>query len=1052
MSSDLLSRLQGAVGTTYRIERELGGGGMSRVFLAEEVDLGRKVVIKVLPPEMGAGVNVDRFRREIQLAAKLQHPHIVPLLTAGASGDLLYYIMPFIQGESLRAKLAREGELPVLEVLRILKEVLDALAHAHEQGVVHRDIKPDNVLLSGKHALVTDFGVAKAVSESTGGSHLTSLGVALGTPTYMSPEQAAADPHVDHRADIYAVGAMAYEMLCGRPPFTGTNVQALLSAHITQAPDPVTRYRETVPAALNELILRCLAKKAADRWQRAEDLIPQVDALLTPSGGVTPSSTQPVQAVGADRTGRMETDKTYEGVERAGSMRVAALFSASSLIVLFIVYFIVQFAGLPDWVFYAAIALLAAGLPIMLLTGRKEQQRAIATLTGMSVATPVGLQRHFTWRKSLIGGGLAFAGLAITAGGYTAMREMGIGPVGTLVASGALGAQDRLVVADFVNRTSDATLGPSVTEALRIDLAQSPVVRLLQGSTIAEALQRMGRDAGAGLDPTVAREVAVRENAKAVVEGEIAPLGSGFVLSARVVPATGGEALVALRETAADQAAIIAAVDRLSGKLRERIGESLKTIRAGTPLEQVTTSSLEALRRYSEAERASDVSDYARAAQLLEEAIALDSTFAMAYRKLAVVYGNTGAGFSLELATSRRAFELRDRLPVKERYLAEAYYYGNVESDPERVIVAYRRVLEVYPDDPAALNNGALQLLLLRRYAEAEPMFLRAAATSQTGVAYMNAMRAQVLQGKIPAAESTLVAFERDLPGNPEILHFRGLIAGAERRYGDAARAFDSMRVVHRSNAFARRNAANDLATTARVQGRLADAERWERDVMALEEERGAAGAALVSALDIARDFLRLRGEPDRAVRIVDETLRRLPLARMDPADRPYSELAGLLAEAGQVERAKRLMAEYDTNVEEPIRNVDFGRHLARGRIAMAEKRWQDAVVAFRTFHESPIPGAVAGLFELAQAHDAAGDADSARALYARVADTPRFYPDNGPALKRLGELYEQLGDREKAVEYYGRLVELWKGADPELQSVLTEVKQRMARLVGEGR
>ncbi|HXV85433.1 MAG TPA: serine/threonine-protein kinase, partial [Gemmatimonadales bacterium] len=385
MTSELQSRLQAAVGATYAIQKELGGGGMSRVFLADETELGRKVVIKVLPPEMAAGVNVDRFRREIQLAAKLQHPHIVPLLTAGAQGDLLYYIMPFIQGESLRAKLAREGELPVHEVLRILKEVLDALAHAHEQGVVHRDIKPDNVLLSGKHALVTDFGVAKAVSESTGDHSLTSLGVALGTPTYMSPEQAAADPHVDHRADIYGVGAMAYEMLCGRPPFTGANVQAVLSAHITQAPDPVTRYRETVPPALNEMILRCLAKKAADRWQRAEDLIPQVDALLTPSGGVTPSGTQPVPAIEAERAAR--------AVARTSPGRVAAWFGAAALVVLVLVFVLVQQLGLPDWVFYGAVVLLAAGLPIMLLTGRREQERAMATLTGMSVATPVGLER-----------------------------------------------------------------------------------------------------------------------------------------------------------------------------------------------------------------------------------------------------------------------------------------------------------------------------------------------------------------------------------------------------------------------------------------------------------------------------------------------------------------------------------------------------------------------------------------------------------------------------------------------------------------------------------
>ena len=298
---DLRTRLQAELGSAYAVEKELGGGGMSRVFLAEETRLGRKVVVKVLPPEMAAGVNADRFEREIQLAARLQHPHIVPLLTAGAAGDLLFYIMPYIEGESLRAKLAREHELPVGEAIRILKEVLDALHYAHSHRVVHRDIKPDNVLITGRHAVVTDFGVAKAVSESSEDETLTSPGVALGTPAYMAPEQAAGEAYIDHRADIYAVGALAYELLTGRPPFTGHNAQAVLAAHLTQCPEPVTAHRSAVPTALNALILRCLEKKPADRWQRADDLIPHLDAMLTPAGGLTPTATQPVRAVDIPR-------------------------------------------------------------------------------------------------------------------------------------------------------------------------------------------------------------------------------------------------------------------------------------------------------------------------------------------------------------------------------------------------------------------------------------------------------------------------------------------------------------------------------------------------------------------------------------------------------------------------------------------------------------------------------------------------------------------------------------------------------------------------------
>ena len=418
--TELQTRLPNALGDGYRIEKELGGGGMSRVFLAQETRLGRQVVIKVLPPEMAAGVNVERFEREIQLAAPLQHPHVVALLTAGADGDLLYYVMPFIKGESLRAKLAREGELPVGEAARILRDVADALAYAHGEGVVHRDIKPDNVLLSGNHALVADFGVAKAVTASSGEVSLTSLGVALGTPSYMAPEQAAAEPNVDHRADIYAFGALAYEMLTGRPPFTAPTAQQVLAAHVTQAPEPVTAYRTTVPASMAELVMRCLAKKPADRWQRAEELRAQLEAIVTPTGGgLTPTATQPVPAVDYDALAR-----------RAHPVRVAGMFALASVGVLAIVYALVQAIGLPDWVIWGAAALLAVGLPVMLLTGRQERRRAQAVTTGLHVTTPVGLPRYLTWRKAMVGGGIGFGGLAIVAAGYMAMRTLGIGPWG----------------------------------------------------------------------------------------------------------------------------------------------------------------------------------------------------------------------------------------------------------------------------------------------------------------------------------------------------------------------------------------------------------------------------------------------------------------------------------------------------------------------------------------------------------------------------------------------------------------------------------------------
>ncbi|MBI4501987.1 MAG: protein kinase [Gemmatimonadetes bacterium] len=295
--TDVVDRLKMALADRYAIERELGRGGMATVYLAEDLKHRRKVAIKVLHPELAATLGPDRFLREIEIAAGLQHPHILPLYDSGHADGFLYYVMPFVEGQSLRARLNREGALPIAETARILRDVADALAHAHDRKVVHRDIKPDNVMLSGRHAMVTDFGVAKAVSEASGRHNLTTAGVALGTPAYMAPEQAAAEPNLDHRVDVYALGAMAYELLTGHVPFDKGSAAATLAAHVTEAPRPVSEHRGTVPPALSQMVMKCLEKRPADRWQRADELVPVLESLATPSGGITPTDTRPIEAV-----------------------------------------------------------------------------------------------------------------------------------------------------------------------------------------------------------------------------------------------------------------------------------------------------------------------------------------------------------------------------------------------------------------------------------------------------------------------------------------------------------------------------------------------------------------------------------------------------------------------------------------------------------------------------------------------------------------------------------------------------------------------------------
>jgi Tol biopolymer transport system component len=293
----LTSPVANALRDRYLLERELGSGGMAIVYLAEDIKHRRKVAVKVLRAELAATMGPERFLREIEVAARLQHPHILPLHDSGQSQGFLYYVMPAVDGHNLRHRIASQGELPIHEAVKVLVEVTDALAYAHSQGVVHRDIKPENILISGRHALVTDFGVAKAVSEATGRQNLTTAGVALGTPAYMAPEQAAGESNIDQRADIYALGVLGYELISGRPPFTGRTSQEVLAAHVTQAPEALCVRRSACPPELEAVIMKCLAKRPADRWQSAEELLSHLEPLATSSGGTTPTTTRPMKSV-----------------------------------------------------------------------------------------------------------------------------------------------------------------------------------------------------------------------------------------------------------------------------------------------------------------------------------------------------------------------------------------------------------------------------------------------------------------------------------------------------------------------------------------------------------------------------------------------------------------------------------------------------------------------------------------------------------------------------------------------------------------------------------
>jgi serine/threonine-protein kinase len=967
---ELLGQLDQALGTTYRLVRELGGGGMSRVFLAEEVALGRRVVLKALPEELARGLSSERFRREILVAARLHHPHIVPLLAAGEADGLLYYTMPFIEGESLRTRLERQGELPVPEALRILCDVADALAYAHQNGVVHRDIKPGNVLLAGHHALVADFGVAKAVSEAVGHGTLTSVGMTLGTPAYMSPEQASADPHTDHRADIYSLGVLAYQMLAGRLPFTDASTQRLLAAHITQRPEPLASVRPSIPPLLDSVVMRCLEKRPADRWQRAEDLAAALEAAATPSGGTlaTPAS------------GRAEGAKAAP----AGSSRRLA--------------------------------------------------RGVALAAGAA--------------------GVVYLGLAAT--GVLGHR--------TLVAEGALAARDRVLITDFENRTPDSTLAVAVTEALRVDLTQSPVIKVVSPEQARDALARMRHDTTAALDYALGREVALRDGIKAVVAGDIAAVGGQYVVSARLVSPAKGDVLAAYRATASGPGEIIRAVDRVSKQLRGRIGESLKGVGDAPALETVTTASLDALRSYSQAIRLSGGAEHDRTLTLLEQAVKLDSTFASAWRAMGITLSNWGDDPQRMTEAFTRAYRLRDRLTPRERYSAEAAYFAYVDPRPNRVVAAYEAMLDLNPDDFTALNNLGIQYYLRGNDARALSYYRRAAAAVPSPIAFGNLIDAQSALGDLPGVDSTMAFWRARFPGDPFYGRYAIDLAAGEGRY-DSARALAQAFVAQNRESRSWRRAGNEvLAAIARVQGRLQESERFaDAAEDAAAGPDSAALATLGKAMTRVSSDVIYRGRSARAADPLRALLAAGVLDRIAPLNRPYGELAFTFAHAGRPDLARDMMAQQErvlTGAGEAGRLAMMQRRAdpynrgVAGVVQAAEGKPAEAAVALRALDAEV--GHVWVLPELGRAYDAAGQTDSALAVYQRYLSqrmTDRIGLDSWylpRVLFRLGELYEARGDRIRAAQYYGRFVRLWSGADAGLQPRIADAKRRLAALMAE--
>lgn len=781
--------------------------------------------------------------------------------------------------------------------------------------------------------------------------------------------------------------------------------------------------------------------------------------------------------------------KLIHEMHRRSLWQVLIIYLGASWLVLQAVDTLAGALSLPDWAPPLALFLLIVGFPIVLATAFVQEGLGGQGPTGAADATPENASRAavepapdsrtesvgtgepapaepvsreraadvgthhklFTWRNALVGGVGALALLGVLTIGYMTSRTLGVGPAATLVARGVLEERATIILAEFDSRTGDSLLAGAATEAFRIDLSQSDAVRVAEPASIADALRRMERSPDEVLDYDLASEIAQREGFAAIVDGDINSAGGTYLLAARLTSTNTGEELAAFRETAKDSSQIVPALDRLSKKLRERIGDSYKTLRSDEPLEGVTTGNLEALRKYSQAVRALEVGgNPQRAIALLEEAVRLDPEFAMAWRKLGVQLGNQGDSRKRQVEALSMAFEYRDRLTERERYLTMGSYYTTVTGENDKAISAYQNILDTDPDDTWALNNLGILYGRLRNFERSLQLYNRATAVdSSSSLHQQNTIAALISLGRLEEAERERQVFASRFPTNPTNYFLEGNLAAVRRDFGEAEavyrRAVEGSRGIPPLQAGAEFGLYGILTT----QGRLAEAGEHLATATALQEGRGVPAARLNAEIGEAFTDLTVRRDKAAARTRLDAALEADPLSELPALERPYFQLAGAYALSGDPVRARELWDEYQQAVPPELRGDDeVQRHAAPGLIAYAEGRYDEAVDEIKRADVGEC--LTCTLYGLGQAFERAGQPDSALATYERYLDATNFaqpFTDPGSLaaiLERLGEMYDEREDWEKAAEYYARFVDLWQGADPELQPRVEAAQKRL--------
>lgn len=1026
----MLERLQATLRERYRVEREIGAGGMATVFLATDLKHHRAVAIKVLRPELAAAIGPERFLREIEIAAKLQHPHILPVYDSGDADGILYYVMPFVEGESLRDRLVRGGALQAAEAVRIAREVADALAYAHHEGIVHRDIKPANILLSQGHAVVADFGIARAVSVSATGQGLTQAGMAVGTPTYMSPEQALGDPNVDGRSDVYALGIVFYEMLVGNPPFVGSTPQAIVAQTLSRTIPKLTRD----PLGLQSIIERALAREPKDR------------------------------------IGARELSAELEG----------------------------QTSG----------------------------------------ARPVPRPRRPA-RIPLVAGGIVIAAIAAVA----------LWPRGYRVTGDP---RRSLIVFPFENRTGDASreyLSEAAMNLLGLAAAHWQDMRVYDDERTASLLRRRG-DADRGLDFEDARGMAKEARVGTLVVGDLRREGDSLAIEAKVHDVGSGERLSTVIVRVPWGADARPAFDGLAAQI---LGTSGAPPGERPSVLAQTTTSIDAYRAYLAGSAALQRFQIDTAQRWLERAVALDSTFALAYIRLRDADGWAGLASRPErrasyiLAAERHSASLPPRLKSLVQYhsaymksdfsRARAIASEMIARDSTDVEAWYQlgeahyhhRSLD-YPH-PDSLGNLGLALQAFQRTLALDSTYILAyqhildalgncagnpfrACTADSAVygtpdelahrlgsATVERLRADARAAAITTARGWVAA----VPGTPRAREMLVAVLYQARRYDDALRETQGLEQLGawavaatlKGSLLFQMGRAGEASTAVDSGFRvvpdtlaafIAGPQDWSRPTLLLAAAGGrwaagirmgqkvfesipidspSAGGVRMGKADVlpySRVFMAaelgqrrsLPGGPEDVAATMLATIERL--GRGDSAKvRRVSQGLGATTVAVYLATRDTLLLTQLTRRADTANSLTW--RVADALLALAQGDSARARLRVARHYQTPHANEFSGELGVVRAY-AWGDVltrlrqpREALAAYARMDSVEDRIAHPGLLVRswaERGALHQQLGEVTQALGYYERFIAAWQHADPELQPAVEQARATVAALKGQ--